>query len=358
MQYAPIGAESQSQPLRLRLSAVDPAHTTFHCKSRYNAGKFQSLEVAMSSESPRILVVGAGVNGSVCAAELHRAGFNVTVLARNQRYKELSGQGIEIENPLNGVRTVTWVPVIDNLAPGDLYDYILVMVRKNQVMDIMPALAQNHSPCVVFMVNTALGPEEWIAALGADRVMLGFVFAGGRREGSLVRAMRAKHSSTPFGEAGGAVTPRLTRLIGILNRAGLKAKAEKHMADWLACHAAMVAPFAMLLLKHGCDNYAMARSKSDLRLLAASIPETQAVLRANGRRIVPRALAVIGALPRFAHVALFRALVPSKFAEIGGAWHCSQAPDEMNQLAKELKELVERSGLPVPALRQILADVN
>ncbi len=27
----------------------------------------------MSSESPRILVVGAGVNGSVCTAKLHRA---------------------------------------------------------------------------------------------------------------------------------------------------------------------------------------------------------------------------------------------------------------------------------------------
>jgi hypothetical protein len=29
----------------------------------------------------------------------------------------------------------------------------------------------------------------------------------------------------------------------------------------------------------------------------------------------------------------------------------------MNQLARELKELVARSGLPVPALRRILAGV-
>ena len=67
----------------------------------------------MSSESPRILVVGAGVNGSVCAAELHRAGFNVTMLGRRQRYREVNERGIEIENPLNGVRTVTRVLVID-----------------------------------------------------------------------------------------------------------------------------------------------------------------------------------------------------------------------------------------------------
>ena len=311
----------------------------------------------MSIDSPRILVVGAGVNGAVCAVELYRAGFNVIVLARPSRYQELVERGIEIENPLNGARTVTRVPVVAQLAPNDLYDYILVVVRKNQVPGLLPALQQNRSPNVVFMVNTALGPEEWAAELGADRIMLGFVFAGGRREGSLVRAMRPKGGSSPFGELNGAATPRLERLLRILNRAGLRARPEPHMPDWLANHAATVVPFAMLILKHGCDSYALGRSKSDLRLLADAIPETLAVLRANGRRIVPRAHAVVASLPRWMLVGLFRALLSTKFAEIGGAWHCSQAPDEMNQLARELKELVERSGLPVPALREILADV-
>jgi ketopantoate reductase len=314
------------------------------------------LEILMTGESPRILVVGAGVNGSVCASELRRAGFNVTVLVRRQRYEELNERGIEIENPLNGVRTVTKVALIDHLASDDIYDYILVVVRKNQVKELVPSLVQNHSPCVVFMVNTALGPEEWIAALGAKRVMLGFAFAGGRRENGVVRAMRTK-AATPFGEASGAVTPRLTRLIGILNQAGLKSRIEPHMADWLASHAAMVTPLAVLLLKNGCDNYALAGSKSDLRLFADSVSETNAVLRANGRCIVPRAAAIIGALPRLVLAALFRLFLATKYAEIGAAWHCSQAPDEMNQLARELKELVELSGLPVPALRQILAGV-
>ncbi|MGO8757961.1 MAG: ketopantoate reductase family protein [Terracidiphilus sp.] len=311
----------------------------------------------MSSESLRILVVGAGVNGSVCAAELHRAGFDVTVLVRSRRCRELQERGIEIENPLNGVRSVTRVPAIDRLDPDDLYDYILVVVRKNQVGELLPALQQNRSPCVVFMVNTASGPEEWIAALGADRVMLGFVFAGGRREGTLVRAMRVKGASTPFGEASGETTPRLKRLLGILNRAGLRARAEPYMPDWLANHAAFVAPFAVLLLKHNCDSYALGRSKEDLRLLADAMRQTAPVLRAAGRRIVPRAHAAFGCLPRFLLVALFRVFLSTRFAEIGGAWHCSQAPDEMNQLAKELKALVERSNLPAPALRRILAEI-
>jgi 2-dehydropantoate 2-reductase len=90
--------------------------------------------------------------------------------------------------------------------------------------------------------------------------MLGFVFAGGRREDSLIRAMRAKGSSTPFGEIDGRTTDRLTKLVGILNRAGLHARATANMPDWLTTHAAVVVPLAMLLLKHGCDTYALAQS--------------------------------------------------------------------------------------------------
>jgi len=305
----------------------------------------------------RMLVIGAGVNGCVCAAALHRAGYDVTVLARGKRLEQLQERGIEIEDPLKGTRTVTHVPVVDRLASEDIYEYVLVVVRKNQVRDLLPVLAQNQSQSVVFMVNTASGPDAWIAALGAKRVMLGFVFAGGRREGSLIRAMRARGQRTPFGEANGAITERLTRLVSILNRVGLKAKAIADMPEWLVTHAAMVAPVAMFVLKHGCDTHTLARSRKDMGMLTDALRETLAVLRANGRRIVPRSTVLLDVLPRFVVTSFFRALLSSRFGEIGAGWHCSQAPDEMFQLARELKDLVEQSCLPAPVLRQLLATV-
>ncbi len=305
----------------------------------------------------RILVVGAGVNGSVCAAALQRAGYDVTVLARGKRLEELQEAGIEIEDPLKGTRTLTKVPVVDRMASEDIYEYVLVVVRKNHVRDLLPVLAQNQSHAVVFMVNTASGPDEWIAALGAKRVMLGFVFAGGRREGSLIRAMRARGQRTPFGEANGAITERLTRLVSILNRAGLKAKAIADMPDWLVTHAAMVAPLGMFVLKHGCDTYALARSGKDMGMLTDALRETLATLRANGRRIVPHSTILLDVLPRFVVTSFFRALLSSRFGEIGVGWHCSQAPDEIFQLATELKDLVEKSSLPAPVLRQLFATV-
>jgi 2-dehydropantoate 2-reductase len=313
--------------------------------------------MAMKTDSARILVIGAGVNGSICAAELHKAGVDITVLARGKRFEELCTDGIIIENPIRKTRSVTKVPVVSVLKPEDRYDYVLVVVRKNQVIDLLPVLAANQSPVVVFMVNNPSGPDEWVAALGRERVMLGFVFGGGKRDGNVIRAIRGGSFSTPFGELDGAITPRLLRLVGILRRAGLNARAAKEMPDWLATHAALVAPFAVLAMKHGCNTYELAKAADDLRLLADAMRDTLRVLRSLGHHVIPRSNAVFGNLPRFVAVALFRVFLSSRIAEIGGGWHCSQAPDEMRQLAVELKALMQESGLAVPALRAVLATV-
>jgi 2-dehydropantoate 2-reductase len=116
--------------------------------------------VATDSQEARILVIGAGVNGSICAARLREAGRDVTVLARGRRVDEIRSQGIVIEDVLRNTRTVTQVPVVDALRPDDLYDYILVIVRKNQVADLLPTLRNNRSPSVVFMVNNPSGPAS------------------------------------------------------------------------------------------------------------------------------------------------------------------------------------------------------
>jgi hypothetical protein len=60
-------------------------------------------------------------------------------------------------------------------------------------------------------------------------------------------------------------------------------------------------------------------------------------------------------IPRFVLVAALRPLLSTKFAEVGAGWHCSQAPDEMRQLGIELMALVEKSSLPVPAIRKLFA---
>ena len=304
-----------------------------------------------------MLVIGAGVNGSVCAAGLRNAGMDVTVLARGKRYEQVRDEGIVIEDPFKNKRSVTKVPVINRLDPNDLYDYVLVVVRKNQVADLLPVLAQNRSPNIVFMTNNLSGPGELTRILGKERVMMGFVFGAGKRDGGVIRAisgMGGSWISSPFGEIDGRITPRLTRLIGIFRRAGLSAKASTDISNYLTTHAALVAPLGGLIIKHGCDTYALGRSTADLRLLVDALRETLQVLRATGFKIIPPMVNMLRIIPRFVLVAAMRILFSTKFAEVGAGWHCSQAPDEMRQLAMELRVLVDRAGLPVPALRKVL----
>jgi len=307
-------------------------------------------------ENNRILIIGAGVNGSAIASSMHNAGMDVTVLARGKRFDELQNEGIVIENPFNKKRQVTRVPVIIALSPEDCYDFILVVVRKNQALELLPLLARNRSPNIVFMGNNLTGPDEFIKALGRERVMMGGVYAAGKRDGSLIRAMVIRSAASPFGEIDGTITPRLDRLVNIFRRAGFKAKPSTQIVDFQTTHGMGVAVIASLAMKHGGDIRALARSKDDLNLFVEGRRETHRVLHALGRQVVPRSEAALTKAPAFLQVATMRILLNSKFGEVGLAYHLSQAPDEMRQLITELQTLVDQAGLPVPAIKKALAN--
>jgi 2-dehydropantoate 2-reductase len=75
---------------------------------------------------------------------LYNAGIDVTVLARGKCYEEIRDEGIVIEDPFKNKRSVTKVPVINLLAPEACYDFVLVVVRKNQIADLLPVLSHNR----------------------------------------------------------------------------------------------------------------------------------------------------------------------------------------------------------------------
>ena len=308
----------------------------------------------MNKENARLLVIGAGVNGSAVIIKLVGAGLDAKVLARGKRYDEIKNEGIIIEDPFNHKRSVTKVPIINRLDPDDIYDFILVIVRKNQIADLLPVLAQNKSPNIVFMGNNLSGPDEFAKVIDKKRIMLGTVVAGGKRDGDIIRAMVSTPMPSPFGEMDGSITPRLKRLVKILRSAGIKATTSTNMIDLQMTHAVGVAIVGKLTMKYNCDLHAFAQSTRDLELIVDARREAHQVLRALGHKVVPFSEDAIRFIPRFLQVAGMRALLNSKLGEVGLAYHVSQAPDEMNQLGNELRALVNQASIATPAIRKIL----
>jgi 2-dehydropantoate 2-reductase len=80
------------------------------------------------------------------------------------------------------------VPAIESLNNDKAYDLVIVLVRKDQIASVLPTLALFHNaPCILFMVNNPSGYDDWISAVGRERLMLGFAGAGGTRVDGIVR---------------------------------------------------------------------------------------------------------------------------------------------------------------------------
>ncbi len=301
----------------------------------------------------KILVIGAGVLGSLYAGKLHAAGHDVTVLARGERLAQIREQGILLQPHGSAQISIAKVPAIDRLDPQEHFDWVLVLVRKNQLAALLPTLAASRAtPNVLFMTNNAAGPGELTAALGRERVLLGFPGAGGERDGAVVRYLIAgkRRLPTTLGELDGLVSPRLLQIARVLREAGFAVALSPNMDAWLKTHAALVVPVACALYMAAGDNYRLARTRDGLVLMLRAMREGLRALDRLGIEIEPPLARWVGRIPEPLLIPLLRRGMATSQAELALARHANHARDEMSHLTAELMRLVRASGLSTPAL--------
>ncbi len=90
----------------------------------------------------KILVYGAGAIGSIFAGKLIKAGYDVTVLARKERYNELKSRGLILKNAITGTIETYYPELTQKLSHDDIFDYIIVAVQYTQIDSILPVLAK------------------------------------------------------------------------------------------------------------------------------------------------------------------------------------------------------------------------
>jgi len=309
----------------------------------------------------KLLIYGAGVLGSLYAARLQQAGHDVSILARGQRLADIRKHGLVLQDAATGQCTTTQVGVVEKLEPEDAYDLVVVLVRKSQLVSVLPALAANrHTPNVLFMVNNAAGPDVMVEAVGCERVLLGFPGAGGERDGHIVHyhILPSSIQATTLGELNGGNTARLRCIAQAFERAGFPIALSRNMDAWLKTHVALVSPMANAVYLAGGDNVRLARTRDGAVLMVRAIREGFQVLRKLAVPITPPKLRVIDFIPEPILVVVLQRALASKWAQGVIAGHANVARDEMQQLADEFRGLVRAAAVPTPAIDRLYTFID
>jgi ketopantoate reductase len=312
------------------------------------------------AEMAKILVYGAGPLGSLFAARLQQGGNDVSILARGRRLDELREHGIVLVDVLTQEQTVTRVNVVERLAPEDAYDLIVVIMRKNHALQILPVLAANqHTPNVLFLMNNAAGPGALIGSLGEERVLIGFPGSAGYHEGYVVHCLTGTEddmASVPFGEPDGRITERTRWVAGILESApGFQAEIRTDMDAWLKYHVALLFPsLAPALYAAGVDNYRLARTRDLLVMAIRAMREGFRVLRWLGLPVTPSKLKAIEWLPEPVVVLVAQRLLANPLMETALVKHAESARDEVQQLIGEFMALAQTTPVATPTMDRLL----
>jgi 2-dehydropantoate 2-reductase len=303
----------------------------------------------------KVLIYGAGVLGSVYAGRLHHAGNDVAILARGERFALLRKHGLILQEALTGETTYCYIPITEVIESSEEFDLVIVTVRKNQVPDVLPVLGNRNLGNILFMVNNPSGYQQWIDAVGRERLLVGFPGAGGILEGDVVRYHIAPRwlQPTTLGELDGRITRRLKEIASVFRHAGFPVATSRNMDAWQKTHVAVVSPVANAIYMAGGSGTRLAQTPDAAQLAIRAIREGFAVLKALNVPITPAKLRLFGCLPRSVLASILCAWAKTGQFETVAVKHANVATDEMRTLAEEFKELASKTSVLTPAIDKL-----
>jgi 2-dehydropantoate 2-reductase len=297
-----------------------------------------------------MLIVGAGVIGTVYGAHLGAVGHQVSVLGHGRRTGEVAAGGLAARDVLGGERVGVAADVVPD-ASGD-YDVVLVAVRRDQLAAACAELAVlAGKPAVVFFGNNPAGLAAIPGDLPGD-AYLGFPGVGGVMTGGTADYVRIRQQPTALPRSPDL---RLAAVEAALSSRGFAVQRVADMDGWLAYHAAFVACVAAALYRCGTDPVRLAADRPVLTLMCQAITGAFAGLRGQGTAGLPRNLAVLQSpLLRPVAVRYWARTMRSPMGELCFAGHSRHAEAEMRALGRDMAARITTS----PALTELLRPVE
>ncbi len=303
----------------------------------------------------KILFFGAGPIGSVYAHLLHDAGGDVTVLARGDRHDWLKENGLVLKNEITGKEYTSRIKLVNELKVEDEYDLVIVCMRKDKLLPAFEILAASPGvKNVLFMGNNALGFDDYLKHLPAEKILMGFPGAGGGVLEQVVHyadreKAKGKRRAITIGELDGQTKERTLAVKSLFESAGVPVDLTTDIDGWLKYHLALVLPLAGAFYKYDCDNYEVAKDKETLRAMVRAAKEGGRVLRALGfRKRQPFVFNLFFWLPEIVVTMGVKAVLESKFAEVAFAMHAKAARGEVEDLAHEFQQLAAKTSVDTP----------
>lgn len=124
----------------------------------------------------KILVIGAGVIGSYLAHVLHRAGNEVTLLARGAWMDQLRSNGLRIHHQLQRKDTMDILRIIDHVDDCR-YDAVFAVMQHQQMWSVLDDLARVNTDLVGNNMSAAEMEQE-IHAARSRRARCSLAFRG------------------------------------------------------------------------------------------------------------------------------------------------------------------------------------
>lgn len=302
----------------------------------------------------RILVRSRGHQQRVCR-QAPGCGHDVVLLACGPRLADLQSHGLLLRDAESGSCTTRQVRVVSSRDPDDHFDLVLVPVRAEQLAGAPPILtAMTDGSAVLLFGNTDDGGAEAAAALGT-RALIGFLAAGGTRDGATITYMLITQRQTMLGEPDGSTTPRIRHLQQVFEGAGSSTRVSADMRGWLLAHAAFVVPIAFALYRVGVDPARLTADRATVRPMVLATREAFAALQAAGNDEIPEHLRALHRLPTMLVAAYWRRELDGPRGELWFGAHSRAGPEEMYVLARGLLEAVRRTGRPTPHLERLVA---
>jgi ketopantoate reductase len=303
------------------------------------------------SSALKIVILGAGVQGTVFAVRLALAGHHVTLISRPARARELRDAGVTIQNAETSRIYTKVLPVLESLPPDFFADICLVTVRREQIQTVLACLAEAIAiPRVVFLGNHAYCSDNLLAILGCSRAVLAFPGIAGYSGGGMIRYVEIPQQHT-------VVDKRAQDVASLFRGAGFRVDRVRDMDAWLKRHAVFITAIAGALYESDCDARLLAQNAEAVGRFIVGVGEGWAAQDRKGVGPAPLALrAIMCWVPLRLSAIYWSRLLASPGGDLYFARHVRHAPAEMASLADDVRSfLCENEALE---LKRLLASTE